>query len=122
MIRSLHTGVSGLKSNQTRMDVTGNNIANINTVAFKRSRASFHEVLGQELRTSGGPELNPSFVGLGVSVAAVQQNWAQGRLEFTNMKHDLALNGDGFFIVDNGGQQLLTRAGDFDFDAPAATW
>lgn len=120
MIRSLHTGVSGLKSNQVRMDVTGNNIANVNTIAFKRNRAAFNEVLGQQLlgvgRTAGGTGINPSSVGLGVSVGSIDQNWTQGALENTGVSTDLALSGDGFFIAKAGDRTLLTRAGNFTFN------
>lgn len=120
MIRSLRTGVSGLKSHQTRMDVTGNNIANVNTLAYKRNRATFSEMLGQGLlgvgRSSGGTSVNPSSVGLGVAVTSIDQNWSQGALENTNKQEDLALNGDGFFIARQGDTNLLTRAGDFTFD------
>lgn len=120
MIRSLRTGISGLKSNQIRMDVVGNNIANVNTVAFKRSRAAFAEVLGQQLlgvgRTAGGTGINPSSVGLGVAVASIDQNWDQGALEHTSVKTDLALNGDGFFVVRQGDQDMLSRAGNFTFN------
>ncbi len=125
MIRSLRTGVSGLKSNQTRMDVVGNNIANVNTTAFKRSRAAFNEVLGQQLlgvgRTAGGSGINPSHVGLGVSVGSIDQNWGQGSLENTGIQTDLALNGDGFFIASpkkgtSSDQRMLTRAGNFTFN------
>src|SRR5690554_3240888 len=102
MIRSLRTGISGLKVNQVRMDVVGNNIANVNTVAFKRSRAAFAELLGQQLlgvgRTAGGTGINPSSVGLGVGVASIDQNWGQGALENTSIATDLALSGDGFFV------------------------
>ena len=117
MIRALRTGVSGLKSNQIRMDVIGNNISNINTVAFKRGRAAFNEVLGQQLlgvgRMAGGGGVNPSYVGLGVDVGSIDQNWIQGNLERTNSATDLALSGDGFFITNDGTQNLLTRAGNF---------
>jgi flagellar hook protein FlgE len=120
MIRSLRTGVSGLKSNQVRMDVTGNNIANVNTIAFKRNRAAFNEVLGQQLlgvgRTAGGTGINPSFVGLGVSVGSIDQNWTQGALENTGVATDLALSGDGFFVAKAGDRTLLTRAGNFTFN------
>lgn len=120
MIRSLRTGVSGLKSHQVRMDVTGNNIANVNTLAYKRNRATFSEMLGQGLlgvgRSSGGTSINPSSVGLGVAVTSIDQNWSQGALEGTNKQEDLALNGDGFFIARSGDTNLLTRAGDFTFD------
>lgn len=120
MIRSLRTGVSGLKSNQVRMDVVGNNIANVNTIAFKRSRAAFNEVLGQQLlgvgRTAGGTGINPSFVGLGVSVGSIDQNWTQGALENTGVATDLALSGDGFLVAKAGDRTLLTRAGNFTFN------
>lgn len=120
MIRSLRTGVSGLQSNQVRMDVVGNNIANVNTLAFKRGRAAFNEMLGQQLlgvgRLSGGAGVNPSYVGLGVSVGSIDQSWAQGALENTNKANDLALNGDGFFIARGDLGNLLTRAGNFSFN------
>ena len=120
MIRSLRTGVSGLQSNQVRMDVVGNNIANVNTVAFKRGRAAFNELLGQQLlgvgRMSGGAGVNPSYVGLGVSVGSIDQNWSQGALENTNRANDLALNGDGFFIAKGDVGNVLTRAGNFSFN------
>lgn len=121
MIRALFTGVSGLRSNQVRMDVIGNNIANVNTTAFKRGRAAFNEVLGQELvgtgRTTGG---NPAFVGLGARVASIDQNWGQGGLQRTDIATDLALNGDGFFVASAGNRQLLTRAGNFTFNRDGA--
>ena len=125
MIRSLQTGVSGLKANQTRLDVVGNNISNANTVAFKRGRAAFSEVLGQQQlgvgRTAGGSGINPSHVGLGVSVGSIDQNWEQGSLDNTGIQTDLALSGDGYFIASpkNGAgsdQRKLTRAGNFTFN------
>ncbi len=120
MIRSLRTGVSGLKSNQVRMDVIGNNISNVNTIAFKRSRAAFNEVLGQQLlgvgRTAGGTGINPSFVGLGVTIGSIDQNWTQGALDNTGVATDLALSGDGFFVAKAGDRTLLTRAGNFTFN------
>lgn len=111
MIRSLRTGVSGLKSNQTRLDVVGNNISNANTVAFKRSRTAFSEMLGQQ--EGGGSAINPLQVGLGVSVGSIDQNWNQGSLDTTGVSTDLALRGDGFFVAQSGDRQLLTRAGNF---------
>ena len=120
MIRSLRTGVSGLQSNQVRMDVVGNNIANVNTLAYKRGRAAFNELLGQQLlgvgRMSGGAGVNPSYVGLGVTVGSIDQNWTQGALENTNRATDLALNGDGFFLAKSDMGTLLTRAGNFSFN------
>ncbi len=120
MIRSLRTAVSGLKSHQTRMDVVGNNIANVNTIAFKRGRANFNEVLGQKLfsssRAAGGSSVNTSFIGFGVGVGVIDQNWNQGALENTTLATDLALNGDGFFVVNSNGRNILTRNGNFTFD------
>ena len=117
MIRSLRTGVSGLKSHQVRMDVISNNIANVNTTAFKRGRAAFNELLGQTLlgvgRTAGGRGINPAYVGLGVSVGSIDVNFAQGALENTGVATDLGINGDGFFVVRGGDRTYLTRAGNF---------
>jgi flagellar hook protein FlgE len=118
MIRSLRIGVTGLKSHQTRMDVVGNNIANVNTIGFKRSRTTFNELLGQQLlgssRTAGGRSINASFIGFGAGTGSIDQTWSQGALESTGILTDLALTGDGFFLARNSqGRQLLTRAGNF---------
>lgn len=121
MIRSLRTGVSGLKVNQVRMDVIGNNIANVNTAAFKRSRVAFNELLGQRLlglgRSSGGSGINPASIGTGVAIGSVDQDWGQGTFEYTNVGTDLALSGDGYFIAKGGDGNVLTRAGNFTFNA-----
>lgn len=123
--RALRTGVSGLKANQTRLDVVGNNISNVNTVAFKRGRAAFAEVLGQKIlgvgRSAGGANINPSHVGRGVSVSSIDQNWSQGSLDQTGVKTDLALSGDGFFVASpqegvGSEQRRLARAGNFTFN------
>ncbi len=120
MIRSLRTGVSGLQSNQVKMDIIGNNIANVNTLAFKRGRAAFNEMLGQQLlgvgRLAGGSGVNPAYVGLGVSIGSIDQNWTQGAVENTNRANDLAMNGDGFFIANSALGKVLTRAGNFSFN------
>jgi flagellar hook protein FlgE len=123
MIRSLRTGISGLKSSQIRMDVIGNNIANVNTAGFKRARVAFHELLGQELagtgRAPGSGGTNASTIGYGVGVGSIEQDWSQGSFEYTNLGTDLALSGDGFFIVDagKGTGNVLTRAGNFTFNS-----
>lgn len=121
MIRSLRTGMSGLRSHQVRMDVIGNNISNANSTAFKRSRAAFNEVLGQQMvgvgSTAGGSGINPAFVGLGTSVGSIDKDWGQGGLEYTSVETDLALEGDGYFMVERNGRNLLTRAGNFTFNA-----
>lgn len=117
MIRSLGNGVSGLNNHQIKMDVIGNNIANVNTIAYKKGRVTFNEVLAQEFlasgRTPGGEPTNPSFIGLGIHVGTIDQTWTQGPLESTNIPTDFAINGDGFFIARRGPQYLLSRAGNF---------
>ncbi|MCS3633564.1 flagellar hook protein FlgE [Salinibacter ruber] len=124
-LQSLSTGVSGLRSHQTRLDTVSNNIANSSTTAFKRQRAAFSEELGQEIlgvgRTAGGSAINPSKVGRGVSVASIDRNFSQGSLNDTGIKTDLALNGDGFFVASPksgaaSDQRRLTRAGNFTFN------
>lgn len=122
MIRSMYAAVSGLRSHQTMMDVVGNNIANVNTTGFKRSEALFQDVLSQMVHGAGTPTAtlggtNPAQIGLGVMVAGIAQNLGQGSLQVTNRDLDLAIQGDGFFVVDQGGEQMFTRAGSFFLDA-----
>ncbi len=121
MMRSLFSGVSGLLSHQTRMDVIGNNIANINTVGFKASRVTFQDMLYQTLRSAtlssdnrGGT--NPRQVGLGVQLGSIDVIHAAGNLQPTGVTTDLAVRGNGFFVVLDGEHQYYTRAGLFDFD------
>jgi len=121
MMRSLFSGVSGLQNHQTRMDVIGNNIANINTTGFKRNRVNFQDILYQQLQGAARPTdeiggVNPKEVGLGMSVASIDTIHIQGVLQSTGVGTDLAINGNGFFILDNGGKQLFTRAGAFSVD------
>jgi flagellar hook protein FlgE len=104
------------------MDVIGNNIANVNTVGFKSSRATFSELYAQTLQgatrpstTTGGT--NPMQVGLGMSISTVDTTFTQGNIETTNGQWDLALKGSAFFVVSNDGEQLYTRAGNFTTDA-----
>ena len=103
------------------MDVIGNNIANVNTPGFKRSRVAFHEVLAQlQLgvgRIAGGSGVNPAYVGRGVHVGAIDQDWTQGSFETTNRGTDLALSGDGFFLASGDDQTFLTRSGNFAFNS-----
>ncbi|MCL2557113.1 MAG: flagellar hook protein FlgE [Treponema sp.] len=122
MMRSLFSGVSGLQNHQTRMDVLGNNIANINTTGFKRNRVNFQDILYQQLQGASRPtaELggtNPREVGLGMSVASIDTVHTQGSLQSTGIGTDLAISGNGFFILDNNGEQVFTRAGAFGVDA-----
>lgn len=127
MIRSLYSGVSGMRGFQTKMDVIGNNIANVNTVGFKKSRVTFQDMLNQtvasassgEVETRGG--LNPRQIGLGSQVAAINVIHTPGSPISTNVTTDLLINGDGFFAVTPGGEDqdevFFTRAGDFTRDA-----
>jgi flagellar hook protein FlgE len=103
------------------LDVVSNNIANVNTTGFKSSNTVFEDTLSQELRaagastaTSGG--LDPTQIGLGVKLAGVQQNFEQGSTQITNKATDMMVNGDGFFVLDAGGQQVYSRAGAFTLD------
>jgi flagellar hook protein FlgE len=122
MLRSLFSGVSGLRAHQTMLDVVGNNIANVNTVGFKASSVEFEDTLSQALKAAGAPQngqggTNPAQVGLGVQTAAINTSFTQGPAETTGVDTDLMIQGDGFFIVNDGGQQVYTRDGAFTFDA-----
>ena len=124
MLRSLWSGVSGLKSEQEAMDVVGNNVANVNTIGFKKGRITFVDVLSQTMSAATGPEgniggKNATQIGLGDTVAVVDNIFSQGSLQATSKITDMAIQGDGFFIVsDDGGKTYrYTRAGDFSFDA-----
>ena len=122
MLRSLFSGISGLRSHQTMLDVTGNNIANANTVGFKTSQVQFQDTLSQVLQNAGSPQAgqggsNPAQVGLGVRVAAITTNFQQGASQTTNRSTDMMISGDGFFVVERAGQQYYTRNGSFELDA-----
>jgi flagellar hook protein FlgE len=122
MLRSLFSGISGLRAHQTMMDVTGNNIANVNTAGFKTSQTVFEDTLSQMLKAAGAPQAgvagtNPAQVGLGVRVGGINTNFTQGAAQNTGRSTDLMINGDGFFVVRNGGEQLYSRSGSFTFDA-----
>ena len=121
MLRSMFSAISGLRAHQTKMDVTGNNIANVNTVGFKGSQTVFQDTLSQVIRAGGAPAAdrggtNPAQVGLGVKVAAITTNWTQGATQSTGRSTDFMIEGDGFFVTRAGTEQLYTRAGSFDFD------
>ncbi len=121
MMRSMFSGVSGLRSNQTMMDVVGHNIANVNTAGFKSSQVTFEEALAQTL---GGPSgagvnrggTNPIQMGLGVKIASTDAVFTQGATQVTGRPTDLAIQGDGFFVLEGGGERVYTRAGTFRFD------
>lgn len=124
MMRSLWAGVSGLQAHQVAMDVEGNNIANVNTVGFKYSRTNFADMLSQTAKIATAPQdplggRNSLQVGLGSSVSTVTHIFSQGSRQTTEKTTDVAIEGDGFFVVspDNGITYKYTRAGDFSFDA-----
>lgn len=122
MMRSLYAGVSGLQNHQTRMDVIGNNISNVNTHGFKRGRVNFHDIISQTTSGAARPNeqrggVNPKQVGLGMSIASIDTIHTQGALQTTNKISDMAITGDGFFVVRDGQEQFFTRAGAFDIDA-----
>jgi len=121
MLRSLFSGISGLRAHQQMMDVTGNNISNINTTGFKASQATFEDTLSQMVRAGGAPQAgnggtNPAQVGLGVRLGGIENNFSQGAAQTTGRNTDLMIQGDGFFVVQDSGQQLFTRNGSFSFD------
>lgn len=121
MLRSLFAGISGLRTNQTMLDVTGNNIANANTTGYKASTTVFSDTLSQMLTaaSAGNAErggTNPIQIGLGVQLAATMTNFGQGSAQLTGRPTDLMLQGDGMFVLRDGAEQLYTRAGAFTFD------
>ncbi len=122
MLRSLMSGVSGVRAHQTLLDVVGNNIANVNTVGFKKDAVTFQDLMYQTTRGASAPSevrggINPMQVGLGVKVAAIETIHSQGQLEFTGNRTDMAIEGDGYYVVGEGSSQLYTRAGNFLLDA-----
>lgn len=125
MMRSLFSGVSGLKNHQTRMDVIGNNISNVNTTGFKSSRVTFSDMLSQNLTGASAPQenrggTNPKQIGLGSSVASVDLLFTNGSIQSTGKNTDLCLSGNGLFVVSadaEGSNKYYTRNGAFEFDA-----
>ncbi|MEO7426396.1 MAG: flagellar hook-basal body complex protein [Fibrobacteria bacterium] len=122
MLRSLYASISGLRNHQTRMDVIGNNIANVNTLGYKSSRVTFEESLSQMLAGStrgedGGGGTNPMQVGLGMNVGSIDTRMSQGNLESTGLITDLSIEGKAYFAVSDGKGTYYTRNGAFQFDA-----
>lgn len=125
MIRAMHSGVTGLKSHQVKMDVIGNNVANVNTVGFKSSRVLFSEIFNEmvssartpmQARDRGGT--NPMQVGVGIDISSIDKNMAKGSVERTDNVMDLSIDGEGFFVTGaiEEGEHLFTRAGNFSID------
>lgn len=122
MLQALLAGVASIKAQQTRMNVIGSNLANINTTAYKVSRVTFQDMLSQTIRGASRPSsdrggVNPLQYGLGVLVAGTDVNHEQGSLNATNRPTDLAIQGNGFFMVSDGNRLAFTRDGAIDLDA-----
>lgn len=122
MLQALLAGVASVKAQQTRMNVIGNNLANVNTTAYKSSSVAFEDMISQTIRGASAPTsndggINPLQYGLGVAVGATGVNNAQGSLSSTNVPSDLAIQGSGYFMVSNNGSTSYTRDGSFDLDA-----
>src|SRR4051812_32920315 len=122
MLRSLFAGVSGLRNHQVRMDVIGNNVSNVNTVAFKAGRVTFKEGFAQLVQGASRPPgdhggINPIQVGLGTQIGSIDTMFQQGNIETTGMNTDLALQGDSFFVMAKGTQHFYTPSGNFQLDA-----
>ncbi len=125
MMRSMFSGVSGLRAHQTRMDVIGNNVANVNTVGFKSGRVTFQEIFSQTLKGASSPDsasgrggTNPMQIGLGLGVGAVDTITTRGSLQRTDNPTDMSIEGDGFFVCKGGSADTFkfTRAGNFGID------
>jgi flagellar hook protein FlgE len=122
MMRSMYSGVSGLRIHQTKMDVIGNNIANVNTVGFKASRVTFSEVFSQTIQGASGPNentggTNPMQIGLGAGISSIDVDMGEGAAQRTDNPLDLKIEGDGFFVVSDITGNKFSRAGAFRLDS-----
>lgn len=121
MMRSLYSAISGLKNHQVKMDVIGNNIANVNTTGFKRSRVTFSTMLSQTTKGASSPSTsqggtNPVQIGLGAMLGSIDQIMTQGSSQSTGKDTDMMIQGNGFFVLSNNGQTVYSRAGGFSLD------
>lgn len=122
MLRSMYSGISGMRGFQTKLDVIGNNIANVNTSGFKKGRVTFQDMMSQTIRGAQGTGanrggINPMQVGLGSQVGSIDNIHTQGFLQSTGNPLDIAIEGNGYFILDDGdGGYFFTRAGNFYLD------
>ncbi|GAB4326176.1 MAG: flagellar hook protein FlgE [Dehalococcoidia bacterium] len=119
MMRALFSAISGMKNHMSYMDVVGNNIANVNTTAFKSSRVTFQDILGQTVKGASTPQggrggTNPAQIGLGMNLGGIDSLMTQGSLQSTGKLTDFAIQGEGFFILSDGSRQFYSRAGAFD--------
>lgn len=123
MMRSLFSAVSGLKSNQTAMDIIGNNIANVNTIGYKTNRTVFQDIFSQTISSATAPTTdtggrNPKQVGLGTTISTIGTNMTEGSTQSTSNPLDFAISGEGFFVVDSGsGSYVYTRNGALQLDS-----
>lgn len=122
MMRSLYSGVTGLRNHQTKMDVIGNNIANVNTIGYKSSRVIFQDIYSQTIKpasttTGGTGGTNPQQIGLGVQVATIDVMHTKGTPQYTGNAMDLSIDGDGFFVISDGSSTTYTRAGNLYTDS-----
>ena len=122
MMRSLYSGVTGIRNHQTRMDIIGNNIANVNTVGFKSSRVIFQDIFSQTLKPASGANgtdkggTNPQQIGLGMQIGTIDVMHTRSTAQYTGSPLDLSISGDGYFVLSEGGQMTYTRAGNFYTD------
>lgn len=124
MLRSLYSGISGMKNFQTKLDVIGNNIANVNTYGFKKSRVTFSDTMNQTIAgasaaANGNGGKNALQVGLGSSMSTIDTIDTNSSMQTTNRSLDLAIDGDGYFVVKDGTSTLYTRAGNLYLDENA---
>ncbi len=121
MMRALFSAISGMRNHMSFMDVVGNNIANVNTTAYKSSQVTFQDMLGQTIRGASSPQngrggTNPAQIGLGMQLGGISNIMSQGSLQSTGKLTDFAVQGDGFFVVNDGTRNYYTRDGSFDID------
>lgn len=121
MMRSLYSGVTGLRNHQTKMDVIGNNIANVNTVGYKASRVVFQDIYSQTIQPASGANTdtggkNPQQIGLGMQLATIDVLHTKSTAQYTGSTLDLSIEGDGYFTMSSGGQLTYTRAGNLYTD------
>ncbi len=121
MMRSLYSGITGLRNHQTRMDVIGNNISNVNTAGYKASRVVFSDIYSQTISpasgsTAGSGGTNPKQIGLGAAIATIDVLHTASASQYTGAPLDVSIEGDGYFVLSNNGQYTYTRAGNFYTD------
>jgi flagellar hook protein FlgE len=122
MLRSMYSGISGMKNFQVKLDVIGNNIANVNTYGFKKGRTTFKDLVSQQIAGAAAPAagrggVNPKQVGLGSQLSSIDTVHTQGSLQTTGRPLDLGISGDGFFLLSDGANDFLSRAGNFYLDS-----